>query len=164
MGRLRSVLDVPNDPDFPIRLLHPSFREFLIDEQRCLDRRFKINEKKTHRDLVESCLKVMSRALKRDICGLQMPGALASEVESKTLSRCLPKYVQYACRYWVDHLQRSEIGLCDDNGRVHKFLQQYFLNWIEALSLMGKMSEGVLMITALHSMLTVSDSCYRALI
>ena len=164
LGRLRSVLDVPNDPDFPIRLLHPSFREFLIDEQRCLDRRFKIDEKISHRDLVESCLKVMSCTLKRDVCGLQMPGALASEVESNTLSRCLPKHVQYACRYWVDHLQRSEIGLCDDNGRVHKFLQQYFLNWIEALSLMGKISEGVLMITALHSMLTVSDSCYRAMI
>jgi WD40 repeat protein len=104
LGRLRSVLDVPNDPDFPIRLLHPSFRE---------DRRFKIDEKSTHRDLVESCLKVMSCALKRDIYGLQMPGALASEVESNTLSRCLPKHVQYACRYWVDHLQRAMIYYAD---------------------------------------------------
>jgi hypothetical protein len=37
------------------------------------------------------------------------------------------------------------------------FLQQHFLHWLEALSLMGKMSEGVLMITALQSVLTVSD-------
>jgi hypothetical protein len=164
LDRLRSVVDVPEDPDFPIRLLHPSFREFLIDEQRCLDRRFKIDEKKIHTDLVESCLKVMSYALKRDICGLQMPGALSSEVESNTLSRCLPKHVQYACRYWVDHLQRGEIGLCYDNGQVHKFLQQHFLHWIEALSLMGKISEGVLLITTLHSMLTVSDLCHHAVI
>jgi WD domain, G-beta repeat len=113
LGRLRSVLDVPNDPDFPIRLLHPSFREFLLDEQRCLDRRFKIDEKSTHRDLEESCLTVMSCALKRDICGLQIPGALTSEAESNTLSRCLPKHVQYACRYWVDHLQRAMIYYAD---------------------------------------------------
>ena len=161
---LHSVLDVPKNQDFPIRLLHPSFREFLIDEQRCLDLRFKIDEKNTHRDLVESCLKVMSSALKRDICGLQMPGALASEVESNTLSRCLPIHVKYACRYWVDHLQRGEIGLCDDNGQVHKFLQQHFLHWLEALSLMGRMSEGVLMITTLHSILTVSDLCHHAMV
>ena len=121
-------------------------------------------KKKTHSNLVKSCLKVMSCTLKRDICGLQMPGALASEVESNTLSRCLPKHVRYACRYWVDHLQRGEIDLCYDNGQVHKFLQQHFLHWIEALSLMGKMSEGVLLITALHSMLTVSDLCHHAVI
>jgi hypothetical protein len=80
-------------------------------------------------------------------------------VETNRVEHCLPPEAQYACRYWVDHLQRGEIGLCDDNGRVHKFLRQHFLHWLEALSLMRKMSEGVLMITALQSMLTVSDLC-----
>jgi hypothetical protein len=164
LGSLHSVLDISQNQDSPVRLLHPSFREFLIDEERCFDDQFKINEKKAHSDLVESCLKVMSCALKRDICGLQMPGALASEVEGNTLSRCLPIHVQYACRYWVDHLQLGEIGLCDDNGPVHKFLRQHFLHWLEALSLMGKMSDGVLMITTLHSMLPVSFLCHHAMI
>jgi hypothetical protein len=157
LNSLHSVLDVPECQDSPIRLFHPSFRDFLLDEQRCLDDQFIVNEKRAHSALVESCLKVMSNALKRDICGLQMPGALTTEVESNIVSRYLPVHVQYACRYWIDHLQRGEIGLCDDNGQIHKFLQQHFLHWLEALSLMGKMSEGVLMITVLQSMLTVSD-------
>jgi NACHT domain len=116
-----------------------------------------------HRKITCRSLKFMSETLKRDICGLQMPGTLISEVKSERVGIYLPKHIQYACCYWVDHLQeanhlqRDKISLCDDNGHIHKFLQQHFLHWLEALSLMGKMSEGVLMITALQSVLTVSD-------
>jgi NACHT domain len=157
LGLLRSVLDVPKSQDSPIRLLHPSFHDFLLDEQRCLDHQFWVHDRKAHNDLAESCLQVMSKSLRKDICGLHMPGASTSEVESSRVGRCIPADVQYACRYWVDHLQRGEISLCDDNGQVHIFLQKHFLHWLEALSLMGKMSEGVLMLISLQSMLTVSD-------
>ncbi len=112
---LHSVLDVPEYQDSPIRLLHPSFRDFLLDEQRCLDDQFRINEKKAHSDLVKCCLQLISTSLNSDICGLYMPGALASEVESNTAKHCFPVDIQYTCRYWVDHSQRGEIGLCDNN-------------------------------------------------
>jgi hypothetical protein len=65
----------------------------------------------------------------------------------------------------VYHLQRGSIehenkGLgseqFDDNGQVHTFLQKYFLYWLEALSLIGRISEGVLALRILES-LTVSD-------
>ena len=36
-----------------------------------------------------------------------------------------------------------------NNSNVHEFLQSHFLHWLEALSLMGKMSEAVLMIKVL---------------
>jgi hypothetical protein len=123
LGSLYSVLDVSEYQDSPIRLFYPSFRDFLLDERRCLDDQFRINEKMAHSALVDSCIKIMLNALKRDMCGLQMPGSLTSEVESNTVSRCIPGHVQYACRYWVDHLQRGEIGLCGDNGQVHIFPQ-----------------------------------------
>jgi hypothetical protein len=157
LNPLRSVLNVSENRNSPIRLLHPSFRDFLLD-QRCLDDQFRISGKKAHSDLAESCLKVMSNGLKRDICRLRMPGALTSEVESSDIVRYLPISVLYACRYWVDHLQRGDISLCGDNGQVHIFFQEHFLHWLEALSLIGKLPEGVLMLTALQSMLTVGDS------
>jgi hypothetical protein len=115
-----------------------------------------VDEKKTHKVLTESCLRLMSSRLERDICGLKMPGALVSEIESSRVERCLPAHVQYACRYWVDHLARSDIDLCNDD-QVYKFIQEHFLHWLEALSIMGKMSDGVFMITTLQSMLIVSD-------
>jgi hypothetical protein len=156
LRHLRSVLDVPENQDSTVRLLHPSFRDFLLDKQRCHDQHFWVDEKKTHKVLTESCLRLMCSHLKRDICDLQMPGVPISEVESSRVERYLPAHVQYACRYWVDHLTRSDIDLYNA-GRVHKFFQEHFLHWLEALSIMGKLSEGVFMITTIQSMLTVSD-------
>ncbi|KAI9772614.1 MAG: hypothetical protein M1839_002427 [Geoglossum umbratile] len=152
LGRLHSILDVSERQVSSIRLLHPSFRDFLLDKQRCSDPQFWVDEKEAHKDLAEHCLRLLSVSLRRDIGDLSMPGALTSELNG-TVERYLPVPVQYACRYWVGHLQQSKVGLCDDNGQVHVFLQTHFLHWIEALSLMGKMSEGVLMLTALQSML-----------
>ena len=44
----------------------------------------------------------------------------------------------------------------DDDGLVYSFLQQYFLNWLEALSVIGKMSESIAMINTLETLVNVS--------
>jgi len=154
---LRSILDVPEDAMSPIRLLHPSFRDFLLDKQRCQDQQFWVDEKEAHRILAVSCLRLMSEHLKRDICGLHSPGALATEVHGDQIAKCLPKELQYACRYWVEHLRRSEVRLGD---QVHHFLRKHFLHWLEALALLRKISDGAVMLSALESLLTVSDWFY----
>lgn len=155
LRHLRSVLDVSDEEKSLIRLLHPSF---LLDRQRCQDDYFWINNQQTHSNLSKSCLRVMSNTLRRDICNLQMPGA---RVDSSKLADYLPSHVQYACRYWVHHLaqlnsrKQEESGL-SDNGTVHIFFQEHFHHWLEALSLMRKMPEGILMVTDLLYMLIVS--------
>ena len=154
---LHSILEVPKDQGRPIRLFHLSFRDFLLGKDRCPDQLW-VDEKTAHSSLVGSCLEAMSNVLKRDMCGLRMPGALASEVESNTVSHYLPAHVQYACRYWVYHLHQGNIDL-SDNGPIHIFLQEHFLHWLEALSLVRKMSEGVLMVKILQSMVNVSILC-----
>lgn len=160
LNSLRSVLDIPKSLNFesldcPIRLFHLSFREFLLDKKRCPNHELRINKPKKHNDLFVSCLTLMSTHLKMDICNLRLPGALASGVEKSRVEECLPLSVQYACRYWVYHLQQGNINLCD-NGQIHTFLQKHFLHWLEALSLIKKMSEGVLMVKVLQSMVSVS--------
>ena len=152
---LHSVLDISQDQTSPIKLFHLSFRDFLLDMERCPDTQFWVNEKKAHSSLVESCIEVISNSLRRDICGLQMPGASVSEVRHSWVDQCLPDHVQYACRYWIDHLRQSDIELCD-NGQVHKFLNKHFLHWLEALSLMRNMSGAVVMVKSLESLLMVS--------
>jgi hypothetical protein len=152
---LRSVLNVPEDTVSPIRLLHPSFRDFLLDKKRCPDEHFWVDKKESHRILAESCLRLMSGKLKRDICGLRTPDALATEVGSYQAQQCLPPELQYACRYWVEHLRRSETLLYDD-GQEHVFLREHLLHWVEALSLIGKTSEGVHAIILLESMVRIS--------
>jgi NACHT domain len=153
---LHSILEVPEDQDHPIRLHHPSFRDFLLDKQKCRDQHFWVDEKEIHSDLAKSCLRLMSDNLKKDICDLQAPGALASKVDSNRLQQSLPAELQYACQYWVQHLQRSKARL-HDYGQEHVFLQEHFLHWLEALSLMRRISQCVFAVDVLGSMVTVSD-------
>ncbi|MCJ1464392.1 hypothetical protein MMC07_003005 [Pseudocyphellaria aurata] len=154
---LHSVLNIPRDRNLPIRLLHPSFRDFLINNKRCDDGRFYISQESAHMELSRSCLQLLAGTLKRDICNLRMPGTLIHEVQRSKIDHHLSRDVQYACRYWVDHLEqvsherRVQIGL-HDGGRFHVFLLEHFLHWLEALSLIGKLSEGVLLITKLEAM------------
>lgn len=91
---LYSVLVVSEDPQVPVRLLHPSFREFLLDQQRCSDMQFWVDEKLMHFELTGTCLEVMSKNLKKNICGLGSPGSLTSDVEKDVLIRCLPSHLQ----------------------------------------------------------------------
>ncbi|KAH0551496.1 hypothetical protein GP486_007289 [Trichoglossum hirsutum] len=145
---LHSVLEVPKDDGQPVRLHHPSFRDFLLDKQRCHDERFWVDEKKAHEALAESCLRLMSKNLKRDICDLHSLGTLTSEVDSCRVEQYLPADLQYACRYWVQHLLRAQLDLCN-HRQVSEFFQKHFLHWLEALSLIGKISEGGHMVTEL---------------
>ena len=152
---LHSILDIPEDQSRPVRLHHPSFRDFLLDKARCNDPQFLVDEKKAHRALAASCLQLMSERLERDICGLHSPGVLATEVQQERIEQCLPTELQYACLYWVQHVQKGE-ALLQDDGQVHVFLQKHFLHWLEALSLMRKTSEGILALISLDSMDAVS--------
>lgn len=127
---LYSVLDVPKDEGRPIRLFHLSFHDFVLDKERCQGQ-FWIDEKMAHNDLFVRWIELMSECqrLRRDMCNLQLPGALAPEVEKSKVKQYLPLDIQYACRYWVHHLQQGNIDLCD-NGQVHVFHQKHFIHWL----------------------------------
>ncbi|KAK2809659.1 hypothetical protein FQN50_003716 [Emmonsiellopsis sp. PD_5] len=149
---LHSVLDISEDEDLPIQLFHLSFRDFLLSEERCTNPAFRINEQAAHSHITMKCLDTMSKHLRQDICGLRYPGTSISDVEKSIIEQRIPLELQYACRHWVHHLQKSDIELCDD-GKVHVFLQRSLLHWIEALSLIGDISGAVSMARDLESLL-----------
>jgi len=151
---LHSVLDVPKDQTRPLRLHHPSFRDFLFNNERCKDPHFWVDEKQAHQMLANSCILLISTSLKQDICSLNTPGVLVTDVESSRVEQCLPHEVQYACLYWIPHLQKSGAQFYD-NDRIHQFLRKHLLHWLEALSLIRKTSEGILAIASLESTITV---------
>jgi hypothetical protein len=151
---LHAILDIPEHPMRPLRLHHPSFRDFLLNKERCGDLNFWVEEKQAHQILVESCIKLMLTSLRQDICGLDVPSVLATDLESSRVKQYLPPEVQYACLYWVEHLYKSGIQL-NDNDQVHQFLQIHFLHWLEALSWMRRMSEAILAILCLESIALV---------
>jgi hypothetical protein len=153
---LHAILEVSKDQTLPLRLHHPSFRDFLLSKDRCNNANFWVDEKQAHQKLSSSCIKLMSASLKADICGITLPGTITGEVESSRVEQCLPPEVQYACINWVHHLLRSGTPLQDDDD-VELFLRTHFLHWLEALGWMHKMSEGILEIISLESITSVSQ-------
>ncbi|QYT02124.1 hypothetical protein H0G86_009131 [Trichoderma simmonsii] len=159
---LHSVLGVPNDLDTPVRLLHLSFRDFLVDPAKKLDPikyPFWVDEQLAHSELFLQCIKLLSRdgALKDDICSLQLPGTLLSDISQTLIGQLLPGEVQYACMYWTYHLNLSNRSICDGD-MVDQFLRRYLLNWLEALTLMGRSAESVRMIDELLDKIGVSNT------
>jgi hypothetical protein len=150
LTHLHSVLDVPDDNNGAIRLLHPSFRDFLLDQKRCSNPQFYIDEILVHREMYLNCLQVMSQHLRRNICNLRRPGADISELSRSEVDTHIQPYVQYACRFWVYHYKRSDIGIGGYNN-IEKFLRKHFLHWLEALALLGCASDAVVMIHILDS-------------
>jgi NACHT domain len=156
LDSLHSVLSIPDSENVPIRPLHLSFREFLVDPQKQRKSPFWIDEKETHERLASQCLKLMSspKGLRQDICNLLKPGALKSEIDERTIAKDLLPEVRYACRYWVYHLEQSKRCI-HDGDLVHLFLQQYFLYWLEAMSLMGEVYKGIYLIDSLQALTDV---------
>jgi len=98
----------------------------------------------------------MAASLKQDVCGVDIPGVLVVDVRGGQVEQCLPPEVQYACLYWIEHLQKSGTQLYD-NDQVHQFLKAHLLHWLEALSWMRRVSEGIYAIAALESIALVGQ-------
>jgi len=162
LEELHAILDIPEDRYRPLRLHHPSFRDFLLDKDRCGELHFWVDERQAHQTLAANSIQLMSNSLKEDICGIGAPGILVVDIESSFVEQCLPLELKYACLYWIQHLQKSGAPLYDDD-EVHQFLQAHLLHWLEALSWMRKISEGILAITSLESIALVSiiPACYE---
>ncbi|PQE09262.1 Vegetative incompatibility HET-E-1 protein [Rutstroemia sp. NJR-2017a BBW] len=152
---LHSVLSIPSDPNLPIRLLHLSFRDFLVDTEKRETNPFWVDEKEAHKKLASRCLLCLTTSgyLKKDICDLRVPERPQADIDQHTIDTHLPPDVQYACQYWVYHLKECGNVICD-NDQVYNFLECHFLHWLEALSLMGRISESISMI---NDLITIAD-------
>ena len=154
-----SVLSVPSNSTTPIRLLHLSFRDFLVDPEKANDPEkypFWVDERQTHERLAVRCLELLSTGdrLKRDVCRLRLPGTRRSEIDQKIIYTNLPPDVQYACRYWVYHWKESQRRI-QEGGLVDLFLTRHLLHWLEALGILGWIAESIEMVGSLLALLDV---------
>ena len=140
-------------------LVHQSAKDFLSDVKR--KDIFNSGQEHEHAIIARLCLEVMSNKLKKDICDFKKPGICLGDFDDTRIETHIPLYTQYACLHWFDHLQQAgpieqETFLSHRDCRVYGFFQHHFLHWLEALSLMSKLSEAVLIISSLCSTPRVS--------
>ncbi|KAL8403218.1 hypothetical protein RB594_008469 [Gaeumannomyces avenae] len=155
---LHSVLNISDDPIAPVKLLHLSFRDFLVDDESRDANPFWVDKQDTHERLADRCLELLStNNLKRNVCGLRLPGTLRSEIDRQTIDAALPPDVQYACRYWVHHWKESKRRIRDGN-LVDRFLTKHLLHWLEALGVIGRIRESIGMVDELLGLVHPEDS------
>ncbi|KKP06489.1 hypothetical protein THAR02_01447 [Trichoderma harzianum] len=93
-------------------------------------------------------LRTLRGTLKRDMYGMDHPGVSIRQI--KTMDPGPLEAAWYSCVHWVDHLgaidsnsQEYRTALCDF-GDTHLFIRDFFIYWLEALSLLRSMTRGVL--------------------
>ncbi|KAL7802847.1 putative wd40 protein [Trichoderma afarasin] len=150
LSSLHSVLHVPVDETVPVRLFHLSFRDFLLDRETREKTALWIDEKETHRRLTTQCLRRMSNSLKKNICNLSDSELGPREIDADVVDQHIPPELQYSCRYWVYHLIKSQNSatLVED---AFIFLKTHLLHWIEAMGILGLVSDVIYAIQDLQS-------------
>lgn len=141
--------------------VHQSAKDYLIDGKR--KGIFPLGQEHEHANTACLCLSIMSATLRKDICNLQAPGFRLWDVGESSIRDHIPFHVQYACLYWVDHLQQAgsnkqETLTLGEDCQVFIFFKTHFLHWLEALILMSKLSEALVVIKSLGSIQIVSTS------
>ncbi|KFA81347.1 hypothetical protein S40288_10367, partial [Stachybotrys chartarum IBT 40288] len=101
LDMLHSVLYVPDSPKSPIRLLHLSFRDFLVDPTTRNETPLWIDEKQMHHDIAINCLRVMKARLRMDICDMRNPGIARSAISRQSIADCIPQALEYSCLHWT---------------------------------------------------------------
>ena len=149
---LCSFLTVQHDH---IYFIHQSAQEYVKESTEV----FPNGEKPIHIDMFSRSLQAMSRNLRKNVCNLLQHGPLTNEPRPVDLSMLTP--VRYSCIFWVDHLCHAVINGSHKNEIpqekvIFDFLKEHFLHWLESLSLLGKISVGILGIRKVLDLIQVS--------
>jgi hypothetical protein len=137
-----------------VRFVHQSAQDFLSADMSL----FPSGMTDVHYSIFSRSLLAMSKSLRRNIYCLPSPGFPIESVQQPKSDPLAA--VRYSCVFWLDHLHdcnpsRTAIIDLQDGGSVDKFLRRSYLYWLEALSLLKSMSEGILSMKKLDAILQV---------
>jgi hypothetical protein len=139
-----------------VYFIHQSAKDFLLEK--AFDRVFPSGKAKMNHTIFSRSVQVMARTLRRDIYELYAPGLPIEKVEPPVSDPLAA--VQYSCIYWINHLldcdKEDTNNDLKDGGSVHQFLRTSYIYWLEALSLVKSLLDGIVMIRKLESWLQVS--------
>lgn len=105
------------------------------------------------------CLEVMNRDLRFNICDLEDSHRLNKDVNDLPvrIARNISEALRYAALFWFYHLK--QLGLGDYEEKACTFLNSpKALYWVELLSLLGAVEQGILILQDCSRLLTVRPS------
>jgi hypothetical protein len=143
-----------------VRFVHQSAQDFLLTSGEVFPQRIIVE----HHAIFARSFQFIVGTLRRDIYNIGAQGLRAEKARHPNPDPLAA--AQYACVYWVDHLQDGRLnangGLDpDDRNCVDVFLRQKYLHWLEALSLLGEISRGITAMLKLEGLLQVSRNSFK---
>ncbi len=148
LGSLFSNVNLSDDT-LPILPLHTSFRDFLTNKEKSGD--FSIPLRDAHYELAHSCLGLVLRNLKFNICNIESSYLANRDIQDleARVAKHIPPALLYACRFYEDHLEYVAFET-DLFGKLRGFFETKFLFWLEALSLVGDMRLALPVLSSLN--------------
>jgi cytidylate kinase len=140
---LQSILNVPPPSKrmlIPVRILHLSFRDFLLDPFHRHKSPFWVPETEIHGILLGKCFQVLIAVWRKGISKLDL-------LENDDIHH---SEIWYACIYWVHHAKKGPAdGIAESSILI--FLERHFLHWLEILLSMRNLLDPILFMKELHS-------------
>ncbi|KAK4220831.1 HET-E heterokaryon incompatibility protein, partial [Podospora fimiseda] len=155
--------------DKTIYFVHQSAKDFLLGKASNNNRHFQeafnwvfhLGKEEVNHTIYSRSLEAISTVLQRDIYGLSAPGFMIDQAPKQYPDPLAA--MRYSCVYWIHHLcdlistTSSKRDILRENETIHTFFKTKYLYWLEALSLLGAMSDGIKAMKQLQSQLGNSN-------
>ncbi|KAG8840997.1 hypothetical protein FRB91_005454 [Serendipita sp. 411] len=101
------------EPDRPIKVLHPTFREFLLSNPQ-RTKGFSVNPSEAHARIAIACINILEKALRYDILHVEGPdNPFPHNFTVEGLEKLIVKHttgaILYASNYWAHHVAESDL-------------------------------------------------------
>ncbi|KAH7189691.1 uncharacterized protein B0J16DRAFT_397650 [Fusarium flagelliforme] len=141
-----------------IYFVHQSAKDFLLSK--ASDQILPSGAAHQHHTIFSRSLAAFLQTLERDVYELGFPGFPIDQVSPPDPDPLAS--IRYSCVFWVDHLHDSDPteinSILRDNGDVDGFIREKYLYWLESLSLLRSMSEGVKAVHKLEGLVAYASA------
>jgi hypothetical protein len=124
-----------------IRVLRPSFADFLLSPTRSGGEPWHIDYMLFNRDVATMCLNRLDITLKRNMCDMTFSRA--------KITTSIPEDISYACIYWIEHVCLITGDTAVVEQSVNEFLCRHLLHWFEAMSILGRSRDTIRLLSSL---------------
>lgn len=122
------------DADAPIRLLHTSFVDFIMDPARCSDPRFLVSSGIVHQELATRSLAMLNQYYSEnaELFSLNDSSCQLENLENQ-FEKSLPSHVRYACLFWHAHLCLSGAITTEQWILIQTFTTSHGADWLKTI-------------------------------
>jgi hypothetical protein len=160
LASIHSLVSVPSqDYRQPVATYHASFADFITSSTRSSSKEWLVDACGTHQTLVSSCLRILLKELRFNVCGIKT-SHLPNNHPEQVINTNFPDHLAYACLYWSDHWMATQNVDSVAHDAMSLFRDKV-IYWLEVLSVFGAIKKAV---DSLIAMLNHTVIVSRALV